>query len=64
MPEKWTGDLIGVMHNNRITLQELGDELGICKGYVSAILNGRRNPPGVREKMQGAVDTIIKRKKI
>ncbi len=40
MPEKWTGDLVGKMHVNHVTLAELGKELGITKAYVGMILNG------------------------
>ena len=30
MPEKWTGDLIGRMHNARVTRQDIATELGVC----------------------------------
>lgn len=62
MPEKWTGRLIGKMHNNRITFDDLGKELGITKSYISAILNGRRNPDGIRERMESAVERLIEQK--
>ncbi|MEG1275704.1 MAG: hypothetical protein RSD27_08435 [Ruthenibacterium sp.] len=44
MPEKWTGDLVGKMHINRITSTELAAELGCSKQYSSMILSGARNP--------------------
>lgn len=62
MPEKWTGHLVGKMHNERITFAELAAELGYTKEYVSMILNGKRNPDGIRTRMETAVDEIIKRK--
>ena len=43
MPEKWTGRLIGKMHNEKITYDELANELGVTKSYVSMILNGMRS---------------------
>ena len=46
MPEKWTGALIGKMHNSKITYDEVAAELGVTKCYISMILNGKRNPPG------------------
>lgn len=62
MPEKWTGRLIGKMHNNKITFNDLAAELGVSKTYVSMILNGRRSPDGIRGRMESAVDRIIERK--
>ena len=59
MPEKWTGRLIGRMHNEGVTYDELGAALGIGKGYISMILNGRRKPEGIRERMENALDQII-----
>lgn len=63
MPEKWTGRLVGRMHNEKITYEELAEELGVTKAYVSMILNGSRKPEGIRERMEGAVDAIVKRRK-
>ena len=62
MPEKWTGNLIGKMHNEKITYDDLARELGICKGYISAILNGKKKPKGIQEKLETAVNEIIKRR--
>lgn len=42
MPEKWTGRLIGRMHNERITYEQLANEMGVNKAYISMILNGKR----------------------
>ena len=63
MPEKWTGNLIGRMHNDRITYEELGAELGVKKAYISLILNGQRKPKGIRERMETALDAIIERRR-
>ena len=63
MPEKWTGRLIGRLHNERITYEELANELGVTKPYVSMILNGARKPAGIRERMEAAVSAIVERKK-
>lgn len=60
MPEAWTGELIGKMHNHGITYNDLGAKLGITNQYISLILNGFRNPPGMREKMEKAVDDLLK----
>lgn len=62
MPEKWTGNLIGKMHNNRVTYDDVAAELGVTKCYVSMILNGRRKPQNIQQRMEGAVNAIIRRK--
>lgn len=59
MPEKWTGELLGRMHNERITRNDLADELGVGKSYISMILNCRRTPAGAKERLEAAVDNII-----
>lgn len=61
MPEKWTGRLIGRMHNERITYDDLATELGFSKSYVSMILNGKRSPDGIRQRMEDALDRLIQR---
>jgi len=60
VPEPWTGRLIGRMHNNKVTLEQLAAYLGWTKSYCSMILNGQRKPRGIREKMEAAVSDIIK----
>ena len=62
MPEKWTGRLVGRMHNERITYDELAAELGVTKAYISMILNGKRKPPHIRRRMETAVDQIVERR--
>ena len=62
MPEKWTGDLIGRMHNARVTLEELGNEMGVSKPYVSMILNGLRRPKGAQERFETAFENIVQRR--
>ena len=63
MPEKWTGRLVGRLHNERITYEELAKEMGVTKAYISMILNGSRKPDGIKERMEAAVASIIERKK-
>lgn len=63
MPEKWTGRLVGKMHNERVTFDELAKEMGVTKPYVSMLLNGKRNPEGVQMRMEKALDAILQRRK-
>lgn len=54
MPEAWTGELIGRMHNARITYDDLASELGCSKPYICMILNGRRKPDGAEQRLNEA----------
>lgn len=63
MLEEWTGHLVGKMHNERVTYEELANELGVTRSYVSMILNGKRSPGGIRQRMEDAVDRLIDRRR-
>lgn len=63
MPEKWTGRIVGRLHNEEITYEELANELGVTKAYVSMILNSTRKPKGIKERMDAAVNAILERRK-
>jgi transcriptional regulator with XRE-family HTH domain len=63
MPEKWTGRLIGKMHNERVTYDDLAAELGVTKSYVSMILNGVRKPKGIQERMEAAFEIVVNKRK-
>ncbi len=63
MPEKWTGRLIGTMHNTGVTRRELAAELGVSESYISLILNGKRKPDGIRNKMEQTVRRLAVEKK-
>ena len=59
MPKEWTGDLVGLMHNHKISFQALADKLGVTNRYVSMVLNGHREPPGAEDKFRKAVNELI-----
>lgn len=63
MIEKWTGILIGKMHNNGIKQNELAAELGVSNAYVGMILRGERKPPNIRARMESALEKLIAQKK-
>lgn len=62
MPEKWTGDLIGRMHNERVTAADLAAELGCTKAYISMIFHGARAPEGAQERLETAFEAILARR--
>ena len=59
MPEKWTGTLVGKMHNERVRIEDIAVQLGVSKAYVSMILNGKRTPAGAKERLNGAFAEIL-----
>lgn len=63
MREKWTGDLIGKMHNENVTYDDMAAVLGWTKGYISMILNGTRSPAGAQERMEEAFASILEQRR-
>lgn len=60
--EEWTGNLVGRMHNARVTLDDMANELGCGKSYVSMVLNCSRSPTDAREKFEAAFDAIVSKR--
>ena len=58
MAEEWTGHIVGLLHTHRITQAELAAELGVTAQYVSMVLNGKKNPKGIYERMISAIQAI------
>ena len=66
LPPKWTGPLVGKMHQNGIEFTDLADELGVIKSYVGMVLNGERSPKSgacTPESMKEAVARLIQKRK-
>ena len=63
MPEQWTGELIGKMHNCSVTYDDLAKQTGWTKGYLSMILNGSRNPADGRKTLEAAFAAILKERR-
>ena len=59
MPKKWTGNLVGLMHDNKISKTQLAEKLGVTREYVSMVLNGHREPAGAEDKFRAAVNELI-----
>lgn len=62
MPEKWTGELLGRMHNERVSAADLAEELGCTKAYVSMVFNGARSPANARERFEGAFQAVLEKR--
>lgn len=59
MPKEWTGELVGLMHNHKISNKMVADALNMSEQYVSMILNGHREPPGAEERFKAALSELI-----
>ena len=59
MPKEWTGELVGLMHNKKITFAQLAEKLGLSREYVSMVLNGHREPAGAEQKFREAVNELV-----
>lgn len=62
MPEKWTADVVGQMHLNRISRTDISKQLGVTKSYVSMVLNGKRSPKKAEEKFRQAVSELTEQR--
>lgn len=63
MNEKWTGNLIGKMHNEGVTYQDMADEMSVTKSYISMIFHGSRKPKNIKKRMEDAFTSIIEKRK-
>ncbi|MGD9663008.1 MAG: helix-turn-helix domain-containing protein [Porticoccaceae bacterium] len=59
MPAQWTGELVGKMHIHGITAIQLARKVGCHPKYLSAVLNGRREPSGAKERLWQAAEELI-----
>ena len=62
MGKEWTGRIVGLLHTHRIKQSELAGELGLTAQYVSMVLNGKKSPKGIEERMEDAIQAIIERR--
>ena len=64
MLAQWLGDLVGKMHRYQVSKKDLANELGVTREYISAILNGHREPAGIENRMNEALDSILKKRQV
>lgn len=64
MPEKWTGELVGKMHNFKITQEDIAREMGTTKAYISMILNGSKTPKNAEKRLNDAFESAYRKKKM
>ena len=61
---EWTGRIVGLLHTHRITQSELASEMGVTAQYVSMVLNGKKSPKGIEERMEAAIYAILDRRNV
>lgn len=59
MPAKWTAELLGDMHLARVTAKQLAAAVGWHEKYLSAVLNGHKEPQNAEEVLRSALDHLI-----
>ena len=62
MPAQWTADIVGKMHMAGVTAKELAAHLHYNPKYVSAVLNGKREPKNAEQIFRGGLDELIANK--
>lgn len=62
MLEQWIGDVVGQMHNYKISKTKLAEHMGVSREYVSMIINGHRSPDGAESRFRTAVSELIAEK--
>lgn len=63
MPAKWTAELLGEMHLAGVTAKQLAAEAGWHDKYLSAVMNGHREPKGAENTLKEAFRRIVEQKK-
>jgi len=59
MPALWTAEIIGKLHVNEVSHKRLAEAVGWHPKYLSAVLNGKKNPAGAENKLRAALEGII-----
>lgn len=62
MPAVWTGEVIGEMHVAGISHTQLATEVNWHPKYLSAVLNGHKEPKNAEEKLRAALERLKEQK--
>ena len=61
MPAKWTGELVGKIHNAGLTIKEVAAEAGMNPKYISTVLNQDTDAPKAEAKLRASLDRLIEK---
>lgn len=64
MPQSWTSDIVAEIHNAKISgivieNRQIAARVGWTPGYLSMVLNGKREPKEAEIKVRSALAEII-----
>lgn len=62
MPAQWTANLLGEMHLAGVTAKQLAAEAGWHEKYLSAVLNGHREPKNAEQTLRAALARLVEKK--
>lgn len=62
MPAQWTADVVGEMHLHKITAIQLAEKIGWHPKYLSAVLNGKREPKHAEVVVRNAIQELAAEK--
>ena len=62
MPAQWTADVVGEMHLHKITAIQLAEKIGWHPKYLSAVLNGKREPKHAEVVVRNAIRELAAEK--
>ena len=62
-PPLWTGEVVKLMHMNRVSRKALADAMDVSAEWVTMVLNGTREPEGAQAKFEAALEKILENKK-
>lgn len=63
MLAQWIGDFVGQMHCHKVSITRIAQEMGVTREYLSAILNGHKETPGMEVRLYAALDSVVKKRK-
>lgn len=59
MAAQWNSEFAGKLRSSNIKQIELAAHLGYSPEYVSAVLNGKRNPKNAESKFKEALEQLL-----
>lgn len=62
MADIWAANVAGKLFYHGIKQKDVAEKMGVTRQYVGMILKGERAPEGGRERIEAAVDEIIREK--
>lgn len=58
----WQAEIWALMKDNGVSRSDLARAAGCTPGYVSMVLNQRRNPAGAENKFRAALQKLLDKK--